>query len=101
MLHMTKYETKTTIIARYGMLECGKNFKGTLKQNCDQCKCEDDENHRMNFCVKWRGNNFYDNEEKMDFELIYSKDINILRRLIAMIDKVWNTRNAHGTMRTE
>ena len=31
LLHMTKHETKTVIIARYGMLECGKNYKWTQK----------------------------------------------------------------------
>ena len=101
ILHMTKHETKTTIIARYGMLECGENYKGSLKQQCTECNCADDENHRLNHCIKWREKNLYDKEEKMDFKWIYSKDIDKLRSIISSINTVWNTQNAHGTMRTE
>ena len=28
-------------MARYGLLECSKNFKGTLNKNCDICDCID------------------------------------------------------------
>ena len=48
ILNLSKHETKTLVIARFGMLECGHNFKGTLKETCDQCHCLDDETHRLN-----------------------------------------------------
>ena len=101
LMLMTKHETKTILIARYGMLECGKNYKGTMKQQCEKCKCEDDENHGMNHCIKWRERNFHHYEEKVNFNLIYSKDLHSLRYIISKIEEIWNTRNAHGTMRTE
>ena len=82
------------------MLECGINYKGTQKEWCDICSCYDDENHRMNKCPKWREHNFYDDEEKIDFNLVYSHDIDVLRYIIKKINVVWNTHNAHGTMNT-
>ena len=42
----TKKECRTLIIARYGMLKCGKNFKGTLNEKCLTCDTIDYEEHR-------------------------------------------------------
>ena len=101
ILKTTKQEAKTILIARYRMLQCGKNFKGTINEQCSQCKCIDDENHRLNYCIKWKNINYYDETEKVDFDLVFSTDIQILRNVIGKIEKVWNTRNAHGTMNVE
>ena len=98
MIGATKKETKTIIIARYGMLECGNNYKGTLGQLCNQCNVIDDENHRLNYCLKWRDMNLCDNHEKVDLNLIHSCDLKILRPVISMIQKVWNVTTANGTM---
>ena len=54
IMRMTKLEAKTVITARYGMLECGKNHKGTLSLMCTTCNIIDDENHRLNVCPKWQ-----------------------------------------------
>ena len=98
ILKTTKHEAKTIIIARYGMLQCGKNFGGTMNRICNECETIDDENHRLNHCIKWKNSNFYDKSEKIDYDLIFSDKIEDLRRVIQSIEKVWNTRNAHGTM---
>ena len=98
LLHFSKYETKTTIIARYGMLECGTNYKGTMQEKCDQCKVKDDENHRLNYCVKLRGINFVDCDTKIEFNNIYSNDPEVLRTIIKRLGNIWNTKTAHGTM---
>ena len=45
ILHMSKKETKIIIIVRYGMLECGRNYKGTIQQICKTCNVIDDEEH--------------------------------------------------------
>ena len=45
---LSKQDTKTLMIARYGMLKCGKNFKGTISKMCSTCNCPDDEEHRLN-----------------------------------------------------
>ena len=101
ILKTTKHETKTIIIARYGMLQCGKNYRGTIKEICDRCHCIDDENHRLNYCIKWRERNYYDETEKIDFDLVFSNDVEVLRPIMQGIEKLWNTRNAHGTMNNE
>ena len=98
VLKSTKQETKTLIIARYGMLECGKNFKGKLNEICDLCKTLDDENHRINYCMKWRDINFVESTDKKVFNLIYSNDIVHIKEILPVIEQVWDTKNAHATM---
>ena len=95
----TKQETKTLIIARFGMLECGRNYKGSMNETCTTCNLLDDENHRLNFCIKYREHNFHDSVEKEDFKQIFSEDIHVLRNAIHRIEKVWNIKTAHGTMK--
>ncbi len=58
----------------------------------------DDETHRMNYCEKYQETNFFHSQEKVDFNMIFSSDINDLRNIIPKISQVWNTKNAHGTM---
>ena len=98
LLSCTKQETKTLMIARFRMLECGNNFKGTMATLCNICKVKDDENHRLNDCKKFRLTNSYDTDEKANFEKIFSNDVGELRAIIKKIESVWDTRNAHGTM---
>ena len=100
IIQCTKYETKSIIIARFGMLECGKNFKGKMPEICGTCNVIDDENHRLNHCSKFRETNMYDNLLKVDFTKIYSHDINVIREILPKIQKVWNTKTARGTMMT-
>ena len=99
IVQCTKHECKSLIIARFGMLECGRNFKGSLNELCNQCHQIDDKNHRLNYCIKYRGNNLYDSIEKENFKEIYSHNMDILRKILPKIGKVWNTQTAHGTMR--
>ena len=101
ILNTSKRETRTIMMARYGLLECGKNFKGTIKELCDQCTCLDDENHRINYCIKWRSINLYDQPDKIPFDDVYSDNLATIRLVTAQIEKVWNTRTAHGTMRND
>ena len=98
ILKTSKHETKTIIISRYGMLQCGKNYKGTMTDKCDKCNCIDDENHRLNYCIKWKDLNLYHETEKVDFNLVYSDKIEEIRYVIERVERIWNTRNSHGTM---
>ena len=93
-----KQETKTLMISRFGMLECGKNFKGTMRETCDMCKVFDDENHRLNHCATYRDVNLYDVHDKVDFSDIFSSDVTIVKTMIKHIGRVWNVSNAHGSM---
>ena len=47
--NLSKNETRTLMMARYGMLQCGKNYGGSMQSICSDCNCLDDENHRLNF----------------------------------------------------
>ena len=98
VVHCTKYEAKTLLIARFGMLECGKNYKGTMKETCATCSVLDDENHRLNSCPMFSSVNNY-GKEKVDFNNIFSHDPDVFRDAIRSIGNVWNTRTAHGTMK--
>ena len=100
LTHLNKQQTKTLMIARFHMLECGGNFKGSLSETCQVCKMTDDEDHRLNYCNKFRQTNNADGNEKIPFENVYSTDIVTVKRIIESIEKTWNTRNAHGTMTT-
>ena len=96
--HLTKQETKTVMISRFRMLECGINYKNSKPTICTTCNKCDDEVHRLNHCKRFRSMNYYDETVKPNFRDIYSSDIGVLRNIIPVIEKVWNTRNAHGTM---
>ena len=93
-----KSETKTILIARFGMLECGKNFKGSQNIICNGCRVIDDEDHRLNTCLKYRDINFLSCDTKIDFQLIFSNDVEVVKKTASEISRVWNTRNANGSM---
>ena len=65
----TKNECETPIIARYGMLECGMNYKGTLDSQCITCSTIDDEEHRLNDWLK--DINFCNSIDKIPFNTKY------------------------------
>ena len=95
-----KQRTKTIIMARSGMLECGKNFKGTMSDSCSKCGTIDDEEHRLNNCHKWAEINNV-GKEKIDFNDIYSNDRIVLNRVLNIdaIEKVWELKFANGRMK--
>ena len=95
---LSKQETKTILISRFRMLECGVNFKGSNTTVCQTCKKTDDETHRLNHCTRFRAINCYDDDVKPNFNDIYSSDVDVLKKIVTTIEKIWNTRNAHGSM---
>ena len=95
---LSKQDTKTLMIARYGMLECGKNFKGTMSEMCNTCNCPDDEEHRLNICQLYCLTNHHDNPTIVKFDEIFSDDINIIKLIISRIETVWNVTKGHGSM---
>ena len=99
ILKCSKQEAKTLIVARFGMLECGRNFKGSAKEVCSTCNAVDNEDHRLNYCPRFKNVNKCDETSKFDFKCIYSNDIHVIQKAIHEIEKVWNVRSAHGTMR--
>ena len=95
----SKHVAKTLIIARFGMLDCGRNFKGSMKETCSTCCTKDDEEHRMNFCPKYCPINNYGRTDKVSFSDVHSNDATTLKNVVARIEQVWNTKTAHGSIR--
>ena len=95
---LTKQETKTILISRFRMLECGVNYKGSMNVVCVTCRKRDDEDHRMNHCKRFRSTNCFDDIIKPNFDDVYSSNIDVLKNIATYIEKIWNTRNAHGSM---
>ena len=100
IMRMSKRETKTLITSRFHMLECGVNFKGTKSVTCNTCNLPDDEHHRLNYCIKYRALNHYDDSAKVNFRDIFSDDSAVVRNILTEVTKVWNLCNANGTMNT-
>ena len=98
-MSLNKVDTKTIILARCGMLECGKNFKGTIPEICRKCGEEDSESHRLNRCVLWKHLNFSETAEQIDFGMIYDNDHEKLSPVIKSIQNVWEMRYGNGSMR--
>ena len=82
-------------MSQNGMLECGKNMKGTISEKCQSCDILDDENHRLNYCPKWRNSSNGD----VDFNDIYSSDSRKLDRIIHEIENIWELKYANGRMK--
>ena len=85
-------------MARYGMLECGRNRGGSTKKICESCNVIDDEEHRLNVCTKWV--NHKDELDKISFEQIISNDLDSLKEILQRIATIWNTKNGRGSMIT-
>ena len=86
-------------MARYGMLKCANNFHhgfGTLL--CDTCNVCDNENHRIDTCIKWRETNFYDNDQKVDFNNVFSNDNEKCLQIVRIIFSMWGLENGRNEM---
>ena len=94
-----KTATRTLILARNGMLECGTNFKGTLPETCRYCNVIDNENHRMNFCTQWEDVNQAKQQEKYDFQDVFSKENDVLLSIMTHIEHIWELKYANGRMK--
>ena len=95
----SKLTAKTLIIARSGMLQCGKNFKGTNPEICRKCNVIDNENHRMNECPNWQNPTEMPNTSKVNFKDIYSDDPQTLQKVIKRIQGIWELSLGNGTMK--
>ena len=98
MISGSKNRTKTLILARHGMLECGKNFRGTMPEVCRHCNMTDNENHRLNDCINRMSINHAD---ICNFHDIYSNDDVVLTQIIKNLESVWEFRYANGKMKRE
>ena len=99
VISSNKLQAKTLIIARSGMLECGKNFKATIPETCNKCLQLDNENHRMNECPNWEHLNYINSGNKVDFQDVYSSDPQKLSLVTDRIRGVWELSLGKGVMK--
>ena len=92
----TKQRTRTIFLAQNGMLQCGKNMKGTIPEICPNCVVPDNENHRLNACPRWTDANHSD---FVEFNDIYSEDNNKVNQVINKVENVWEVKYANGRMK--
>ena len=95
---LNRYEAKLLILSRFHMLECGKNFKGTLPEICPACSVTDDEQHRLNQCTRYERTNFCNSDEKHNFDDVYDSDVSVVKEILKSIERVWNVKTGHGSM---
>ena len=95
---LNRHEAKVLILARFHMLECGKNFKGTLPEICPMCHVTDNEQHRLNYCIRFKNTNLCNHVNKLNFDDVYQSDLTIVKNAIQHIEKVWNLKTGQGCM---
>ena len=94
---LNKLYAKAIIMGRYGMLDCACNYRSKYKTvECLQCKKEDNENHRMNECAKWRR----DDSTNMSFSQIYSDESETLKTMAKQILSYWCIEHGKNQMGT-
>ena len=92
--------TRAMIMGRYGMLNCKANFScGSKNKECNMCGVLDDENHRINNCIKYEETNLYKQGEKIDFSQIYSNNLANVIKVVEVILKLWDLGYGKNMMR--
>ena len=92
--------TRALIMGRYGMLKCKSNFScGNGRKLCDVCGSIDDEDHRINYCVVYQSINRCNSESKIDFNCIYSDDLNESLKVVKIVLGLWDLGNGRNEMR--
>ena len=65
------------------------------------CEKKDDENHRLNDCILYKGINRANKFTKSCFERVFSDDNITLDAIINDLNEVWEFRYANGRMKKE
>ena len=63
------------------------------------CDIVDDENHRMNHCIKWKDINMYGTEHEINFDAVYTNEIDTLKQISGLIQSIWNLENNKNEMK--
>ena len=92
--------TRAVLMGRYGMLKCRANFSSSYtNKNCPECNVIDDESHRINYCSVFRSTNLYDSTEKIDYDKLFSNDLNEVLTVVTIILKLWDLGCGKNSMR--
>ena len=98
LVNGNKLKARTIFLAQNGMLECRRNMKGTIPENCPECNEIDDEQHRLSICKKWSNLNS-NHDTDVHFHDVYSENGETLNCILEKINVVWETRFANGRMK--
>ena len=67
ILNRNKLKARTLMMGLFGMLDCAANYRhGYGGSYCRQCGVKDDENHRINTCVRFKDRNYRSSRAFMD-----------------------------------
>ena len=92
---------RAMIMGRYGMLKCKANFSGGNGQKlCNVCKETDNENHRINHCILFKSTNYYESETKIDYNMIYSDNLEEALKVTDAILRLWDLGSGRNEMRS-
>ena len=81
------------------MLSCLANYKSRQGGKlCAECTVLDDENHRINHCMRWQNVNLCNSNVKVNFEDIYSDDVDKCLTVVENILLVWDLSNGKNDM---
>ena len=101
MFELPRNTVKIIIMARYGMLDCANNYRGKYGTKlCRVCDMVDDEDHRMNNCVRWKDVNLHGRNYSIDFGAVYSSDIKTLEQMAGLLKRIWNLDFGKNEMRS-
>ena len=59
----------------------------------------DNENHRINECIKYSSINNHDHVEKFEFSIVFSDTVEKLQTAAQVINRIWDLANGKNTMR--
>ena len=97
---LPRHSVRTIIMARYGMLDCANNYKGKYGTKiCTTCNVIDNESHRINDCRKWKDINLFGKDLVVNFDAVYSEDLNTLKQISNLLQSIWNLENNKNEMR--
>ena len=100
MKNQTMVYTRAFIMGRAGMLQCANNFANKYGgKMCRDCNCVDNEDHRINSCLKWTGRNYSERDDKIIFDDIYSNDVEKCLTVVKSIVHLWDLENNKNEMR--
>ena len=99
-MKLTRLKSKAIIMARSGMLDCATNYKNKYRTTiCKDCNKTDDENHRINECIKYSYINNCDRTEKFDFSTVFIDTVEAIESAAQTISKIWDLANGKNLMR--
>ena len=98
--NLSSLQTRALIMGRYGMLDCKTNFSmGYGGKLCVECNTDDNEAHRINECAKYRAVNKYDSTEKINFENIYSDELDDVMIVVDSILAIWDLEHGKNVVK--